>query len=647
MNIKHILAIFCAFSSLIVLSQDDTDVLLTIEDESVNVGDFLKLYNKNLDLVKDESQKDIDAYLELFVNYKLKLKEAKRLGLHNGAKYKKEFESYRKQLSKNYLSESKVTEALVKEAYDRLNYDLKGSHVLILKDPEVEDTLIAYNQLLKYRELFIKEGFEATKKQIHNGSSVLVEDLGYFSAFKMVYDFESAAYNTKPGMVSMPFKTDFGYHIVKIDEKSPSEGTVTAAHIMVSQQQKDTLINPETRINEIYKKLQQGESFEALAKQFSEDKSSSKKGGQLRDFKRGQLGSIAFEDAIFGIKNDGDIVGPIKTEYGWHIIKLIKKEPILSYEESKKSIQAQVKRDARSRLINSAMVEELSERYKINRNPNTEAYFNIAIKPSYFAGQFVLPADFKSDELVVSVNDSLFTYNDFANHLKGKQRSYMRKKGAIKDLINKELQLFIESSILKYKEDNLENENPAFADVLQEYRDGLLLFDLMEKEIWNKASKDTSGLKAYYKEHSSKYVWEDRIDMVMASANDRETAAKIQDYFKSGKTEAEIKTALNTDKEQKVIFTNGIHEVSNDKLPRHVELKTGVSEIYEHNEGFHVLMINKVLKSIPKTLEETKGIVINDYQSFIESEWINNLKTRFKVEIDQKVVSKLKSKISN
>jgi peptidyl-prolyl cis-trans isomerase SurA len=647
MTIKRILIVFCTFLSLTVLSQNDKDILLTIEDESVNVEEFLKLYNKNLDLVKDESQKAIDAYLELFVNYKLKLKEARRLGLHNDAKYKKEFESYRKQLTKNYLSESKVTEALVKEAYDRMNYDLKGSHVLILKNPEVEDTLTAYNQLLKYRELFINEGFEATKEQIHNGSSVLVEDLGYFSAFKMVYDFESVAYNTKPGTVSMPFKTSFGYHIVNVDEKKPSQGTVTAAHIMVSQQQKDTLINPETRINEIYKKLEQGESFEALAKQFSEDKSSAKKGGQLRDFKRGQLGSVPFENAVFGIKKEGDIVGPIKTEHGWHIIKLIKQKPLLSYEDSKKNIQAQVKRDSRSKLINSAMVEELSERYTINKKTEAEAYFNTAIKPGYFAGQFELPTDFKSEELILSVNDSLFTYNDFAMHLKEKQRSYMRKKVVIKDLINQELQLFIENSILKYREDNLENENPAFADVLQEYRDGLLLFDLMEKEIWNKAAKDSIGLKTYYKENTSKYIWEDRIDMEMASANDRETATKIQNYLKAGKTGTEIKEKLNSDKEQKVIFTRGVYEISSVKLPTQLELKIGTSKIHEHNKGFHVIVINKVLKSAPKTLEETKGAVINDYQNHIESMWINDLKTRFKVHVNQKVLAKLKLKKNN
>ncbi|MCC1485038.1 peptidylprolyl isomerase [Winogradskyella immobilis] len=647
MNIRNICIVLCAFLSFVVSSQNDNETLLTIEGEAINVGEFLRLYNKNLDLVKDDSQKDINTYLELFINYRLKLKEAQRLGLDNDANYKKEFTSYRKQLVKNYISENKVTDQLVKEAYDRLQYDIKASHVLILKNPEQQDTLTAYNELLKHRDLLLKEGFEATKNKIHNGSSVLVEDLGYFSAFKMVYDFESVAYKTKPGTVSMPFKTDFGYHVVRVDEKRPSRGTATAAHIMISLNQKDSLVDPETRINAVYKKLQQGESFEALAKQFSDDKSSSRNGGELRPFKSGQLSSIAFEDAVFGIKKPGDLIGPILTDYGWHIIKLIKIEPIPNYEEAKRNIQAQVKRDSRSKLINSAMVKELSQRYTINKNDTTEDYFINTIKPSYFAGQLQLPEDFDANTLVLSVNDSIYTYGDFIQHLKSKQRTYMRKKVAIKDLVSKELNLFIENSILKYREDNLEDEDEAFAEVLQEYRDGLLLFDLMEKEIWNKAAKDTVGLKSYYAEHTSNYIWKDRIDMIMASTSDNETAVKVQNYLKVGKKNTEIEKILNSDKSQKVIFTKGIFETSNDKLPQTLVLEEGVSNVYVHNEGFHVLQINKVLKSKPKTLEETKGTVINDYQNHIENQWIDGLKKRFKVNVNKDVLFKLKSKINN
>ena len=646
MRIKRhsILLLLLCFNVVIAQKQQ---TLLTIDNEAVSSEEFLKLYNKNLDLVKDESQKQLDNYLELFVNYKLKLKEAVSLGLDKDANYLREFENYKKQLTKNYLSDNKVTDALVKEAYDRMQYDVKASHILILDNPEEEDTLVAYNKLIDYRKILQDEGFESAKKQYHNGKTVLVEDLGYFSTFKMVYDFESKAYETKPGNVSMPFKTDFGYHIVRVDEKRPSRGTATVAHIMIAIKQKDSTINPEKRIREVYKKLEQGESFEALAKQFSDDKSSARSGGKLRAFKSGQLSSFVFEDAAFALENSGDVTEPIKTKFGWHIIKLINKEAVKGFNELKPELEAQIKRDARSKLINSAMVKELSKRYEINKNPKTKTYFKSIIAESYLAGKFDLPEDYKGDTVVISVNDSVFTNNDFLQHLKAKQRQYMRQQTPIKKILDKELELFYENSVLKFREDNLENENQEFSDVLQEYRDGLLLFALMEKQIWNKASKDTTGLKQYYETNKTKYTWNDRVDIVMASSGNENVAKNVQDLIKEGKTEDEIKEALNSDDKQNVIFTTGVFEVTNSKLPENMELVSGVSKVYEHNQAYHVINVKEILSSSNKTLKEAKGSVVNDYQTKIEEDWLLSLRNKFKVDVNKKVFKRLKSKINN
>lgn len=646
MRIKLLQLFILLFSFNFAFAQKDK-ILLTIEGEAVSSSEFLKLYNKNLDLVKDESQKEIDTYLDLFVNYKLKLKEAQRLGLNNDANYKREFQNYKKQLIKNYLSDNKVTDALVQEAYDRMSYDIKASHILILDKEGTLDSLEVYNKLMDYRKTLSKEGFEAAKTKYHNGSTVLVEDLGYFSAFKMVYDFESEAYNTKPGEVSMPFKTDFGYHVVRVEEKRPSRGTATAAHIMISEKQKDTTINPEERIKAVYQKLQQGESFEDLAKQFSDDKSSARNGGKLRAFKSGQLSSTVFENTAFGLENPGDVSKPTKTQFGWHIIKLIKKEPILSFNDMKPTLETQVKRDARSKLINSAMVKELSKRYEIKKNINTKSYFSTILNQNYFAGKLEVPNGYDGEAVVISVNDSVYTNNDFLQFLKTKQRPYMRQKTTVKKVLDKELELFYEQSVLQFREDNLVNENEEFADVLQEYRDGLLLFALMEKEIWNKASKDSVGLKKYYDANKTNYQWKDRVDATMASASTKAIAEKIKNLMDSGKTEEEIKAVLNSEKKQNVIFTSGIFEKSNSKIPSNLEFKKGVSQIYEHNGGFHVFKINEVLKSGLKTLNEARGSVVNDYQTQIEDDWLENLRSRFKVDVNQKELNRLKSKINN
>ncbi len=209
-----------------------------------------------------------------------------------------------------------------------------------------------------------------------------------------------------------------------------------------------------------------------------------------------------------------------------------------------------------------------------------------------------------------------------------------------------ELELFYETSILDFREQNLENENEEFADVLKEYKDGLLLFALMEKEIWNKGSKDTLGLKMFYNDNTDKYQSKDKLKATISSASKKDIAQKVKSYLESGKTENEIKAELNSNDTQNVIFTSGAFELDNSKLPKDLEIKIGVSEVYQHNGSFHVLNISEIVASKQKTLEEAKGTVINDYQNKIEQDWLQDLKQKFKVEVNQSVLNALKSKIS-
>jgi peptidyl-prolyl cis-trans isomerase SurA len=628
-------------------AQDQDAVLLTVDGETIMVSEFLRVYNKNLDLVKNESQKDLDSYLKLFTEYQLKLKEAKRLKLDEDPKYQREFLSYKKQLTKNYLSENKVTEDLVKEAYGRNSFDINASHVLVRLDESVKDTTNVYDKISSLRKRVLNEGFDKVKADAHDGITIFVEDLGYFSAFKMVYDFESVAYNTPVGEVSEPFRTQFGYHVVKVNDKRPSRGTITAAHIMVGLNQKDSLLVPEERINEIYKKLSQGESFDALAKQFSDDKSSAKNGGTLSPFKSGQLSSVKFEDEAFGLLNDGEFSEPFLTDYGWHIVKRISLKPINSYDELKPTLEARVKRDSRSKLINQAMVEELKGRYNIGSNEEAKSYFESLITDDYFSRSWRLPDSFEKDEIIFSINQRDFTYNEFGRHIMAVQRTYANKARPASEVVEKEYESFFESSILKYREDNLEMENQEFANIVKEYRDGLLLFDLMEKEIWNKAAKDTVGLENYYERNKTKYQWQERVDFVMASSADLDIATKFFKLIKRGKSQEEIENALNNDKEQNVIFTKGVYNTNDNRLPSDFNAKKGVSGVYNHNEAFHVINVNEILPAGTKTLKEAKGMVINDYQNEIETNWVKSLYDRFSIEVNKDALNAVKQLINN
>jgi len=642
-----ITAIFFCLSITAFAQIDKDDVLFTVDDEPVMASEFVRVYSKNLDLVKDESQKDIDAYLELFVNYQLKVKEAKRLELDKDASYIKEFSNYKSQLTKNFMSDSKVTETLVKEAYDRSTMDIKASHVLIRIDENEKDTTEVYNRLIKLRDRILTEGYAAVQKEVHNGKTVFAEDLGYFSAFKMVYPFETAAFNTNVGEVSMPFRTRFGFHIVNVLDKRPSLGEVTVAHIMVANNQKDSLLIPETRIKEIYKKLQQGEKFESLAKQFSDDKSTSGKGGQLSPFTGGQLGSQEFEDMAFSLNKKDEVSQPFKTDFGWHIVKLINKKGTQPYEEVKGVFENKVKRDSRSQLINSALANQLNKKYQVADNNEALLYFESIINDSYFKQAWTVPVDIEKEKTFMTIGTRTITYGDFAQHLFKNQRSYANKKVKADILVNGVYNKYKEDQIILYHKDNLEFENEDFAYVLKEYRDGLLLFDLMEKQVWNAASKDTVGLKAFYESHKSDYVWEDRVDAVILTSAHEKMIKKAIKLLNKGESVDAIKAKLNKDEEQNIISTNGVFEFGDQTLPKDFEFIKGISKIYTHHDAFHVVVVNSVLLKGSKTLDEARGRVVSDYQNQIETDWIKSLNERYAVKVNKKVLKKVKSEILN
>ncbi|WP_299225932.1 peptidylprolyl isomerase [uncultured Psychroserpens sp.] len=639
--------VFLCLSVSLFAQVDEKDVLFTVDEEPVLASEFIRVYNKNLDLVKDESQKDIDAYLKLFVNYQLKVKEAKRLELDKAPKYVREFSNYKSQLTKNFMSDNKVTEALVKEAYDRSTEDIKASHILIRLDVNEKDTTEVYNRLLKLREQIKKQGFEAVQKEVHDGKTIYAEDLGYFSAFKMVYPFENAAYNTTVGEVSMPFRTRFGFHIVKVLDRRPSLGEVTVSHIMISNKQNDTALNPETRINEIYKKLQQGENFESLAKQFSDDKSSSSKGGRLSSFTGGQLSSQEFEDVAFSLNEKNEISKPFKTDYGWHIIKFIQKKEMQPYVEVKALFENKVKRDSRSKLINSVLAKQLKAKYILTNNKEALSYFESLINDNFFKRSWALPQDLDKEQTFLKIENQTITYQEFAKHLFSSQRNYINKKLDAKALIQKEYDSFLETKLIQYQKDNLEFENQEFAHVLKEYRDGLLLFDLMENQIWNAASKDSLGLIQFYEANKDNYVWKDRVDVIIMSSASKKNAKKAYDALQKGASVEDIESKLNTDGAQNIISTKGVLETDHQALPKDFELKEGVSGVYVHNEAYHAIKVNKIIPERLKTLEESKGKVISDYQNQIENQWITTLNERYDVKINTEVLKKVKSQILN
>jgi len=651
-NFAH-LVLFVLFSCNAIFAQmSENEILFTVDGAPVYVDEFKRVYNKNLDLVKDESQKDVDSYLELFINYKLKLKEARSLGYHEKPKYKRELANYRKQLAKNYLTDTEVTEALIKEAYDRTAYEIRASHILIRlqENAAAADTLKVYNRLMDARkEIMGGKDFESVAKQYSEDPTVAENggDLGFFGGFKMVYDFEDAAYNTKVGELSQPFRTKFGFHLVKVSDKRKSVGELTVAHIMVSNKKsEDTLQEkPFDRINDIYKKIQQGEDFETLAEQFSEDKASAKKGGLVNRFGKGQLMSDAFETAAFGLKEKGDITEPVQSDFGWHIIKLIDKHPVLSFNEMKKGLESKIKRGSRSKLITTAFKDKLKKQYNIPVNDKAISYFSSLLNADFYSRTWTIPESLIKDGSLATIGKKTITYNDFANYLLTSQKK-MNTGKPFNIIVRESYDEFIGNHVLGYHEEHLEEVNEDFRVIVEEYRDGLLLFDLMESEVWNAAKKDSIRLNDYFTKNAADYKWNVRAMAEVASSADKAVIAKVKKYLEKGWDTEKIKATINKKGKLNVIFTKDTMDMDHRALPKDFKFKEGVSDIYDYNKAHIVVKVDELIESSQKSFEEAKGAVLSDFQEYFEDNWIQTLRNKYKVSVDSQVMDKVRQEIN-
>lgn len=639
------LSISC-FSFLLSNAQiSDDDVLLTVAGAPISANEFVRVYNKNLNLVQDDSQKEVGSYLELFINYKLKLTEAKALKYDKDPTYLKEFKSYKNQLTQSYLTDKNVTDDLVREAYDRTENEVKAQHILVLLDEVETDTLAAYSKIQAYRERFINEEFESLKKELHNGKSIFVEDLGYFSAFKMVYNFESAAYATQVGEVSQPFRTKFGFHVVKVLEKRKSRGQVSVAHIMIANTQKDSTLVAKERIEELHRLVLQGDDFAELAKQFSDDKSSSMRGGELRPFKSGQINSEIFETTAFELSKSNPLSKPIQTQFGWHILKFVNKKPVKPFEELKSDLENQVGKDSRSQLVKAKMLQRLLTKYQIE-NPNLNVVkFESKLTYNNSLNTWELDKNFDENQSFLAIKNQTLTYQDFLDFL-NKNQKLVKKEWSTAAVMKKQYASFLEQSVFQYKKDNLESENEEFAHILNEYREGLLLFDLMQDKIWEGAKNDSLGLQEFYNANKQNYVWLDRIEGSVARSTNAKYIKKVRKYWAKNTSNKEIDKALNKE-QQNVIFSNGELELGHPTLPKNIELKTGISKVIEENSNFYVVNIITLNPATPKTFEEAKGQLMADYQITLESEWIQELRAKFEVDINESVFAKVNALISN
>lgn len=633
-------------------SQNKKDVLLTIDGKPVYTSEFKRVYNKNLDLVKDESQKSVEGYLDLFIDYKIKVAEAYAQNLDKDETYISEFNQYRDQLSRNYILENKVTSELSLEAYERSLEEINANHILVLSKYEdiPQDTLKAYNKIKAiYDRAKAGEDFVALAKE--NSEEPNADkgggQLGYFTAFAMLYPFETAAYNTQVGGVSEIVRTQYGYHIIKVNDRRKRGSQITTSHIMLSDKGSNRTFVPADRIIELYALLQQGEDFAKLAEQYSDDKNSAKNGGQLQKFRKGELRAPKFEEAAFSLENAGDYSKPVKSQFGWHIIQLNEKHSIPTYEEERESLEKKVKNGVRSKIVTSALNDQIKDKYGYVEVTNYVPFFNIYVSDDILKKKWEYDTIGNAqDRVIFTIGKKEIRFSDFAKFIVSRQKQQFT--ATEKSYVLADFYYEFESLELKnYFRDNLEFENVQYASTIREYRNGLLIFDLMNKNIWMKAKNDTIGLQNFYETVKENYTWDDRVDAVIVTTTTEDAALVARNLMLNNKTSQEIKGVLNVDDQINVIISEGVFEKGQRELPGNFEVKVGVSEPYSNKDGFTIVSVNKVIPTDIKPLGTVKGKVMSDYQNDLESKWMMRLRDMYKVKIHKKALKRVKKELDS
>ncbi|UOQ53239.1 peptidylprolyl isomerase [Hymenobacter cellulosivorans] len=527
-------------------------VIETLGTHEVPAGEFAYVYRKNNGTAPEfGTRASVQEYLDLYTNFKLKVLEAEQRGLDTTQAFKRELEGYKQQLAQPYLTEKSVTDQLVREAYDRMSKEVSASHILIRLAPDAApaDTLTAYNKIMALRQRVTGgEDFNQVAAQTSEDPSARDNGgkLGYFTAMQMVYPFESAAYRTKVGEVSQPVRTRFGYHIIKVNDVRTAQGEIKVAHLMIRatpNMPKADSVTAKKKIDEIYSRLQRKEPWDKLVAQFSEDAGSAANGGELPPFGTGRM-IPSFEEAAFRLKNSGDLSVPVQTPYGWHIIKLIEKQPVPKFEDMEASLKSKVSKDSRSELNRAAFLKRIRTENQFTENKASKDFVFAKADTSLVNGRFkyTAPAAPAKASKTVGDNTPLFTIKgkpylakDFLTYVQQNQRA---KAGADPKFSMQQLyDQYVDQTLTDFEKANLETKYEDYRMLVKEYRDGILLFQLMDEKVWSKAIEDSVGLQKFFTENQSKYQWEPRVQGTVISAATPELLKQAQAQLKSGRYE--------------------------------------------------------------------------------------------------------------
>jgi len=647
------LTLTCAIA-LLTVNMLSAQTLFKFGDTPVEKDEFLRVYKKNaINQKPDYSRAALKEYLDLYSLFRMKVKEAEEQRMDTITSIQYELGNYRKQLAQAYLTDEEVSKKQVEEAYDRLKENIKVAHILILSSPMApsKDTVAPYKKIDSlYKVITSGKADFAKMAEMYSDdkvSKVNGGELGYITALQTLYDFENAAYKTPVGKVSKPFKTQYGYHILKVLDRKPALGEVQVAQIMLSAPQsksEEERAEALKKANQAKAELKKGADFDEMVKKYSDDSYTKDNNGLLEKFGVGAY-VPEFEHAAFALKKPGDVSDVIKTDYGYHILKLVKKYPIQPFDSMKAELKGRVERDGRAQIAREVFYNNIKEKNKFKEYPE-----NVAKLRTYFVNSI---ADTGKDANIFEAEDykgpssTLFELKGVAYKASdmltyAEQVTRGRVMGPKEMIFNNIYDNYVKTVVNDLEEENLINEKPEFRNLMNEYKDGIMLFELMDRNVWGKASKDTAGLKAFHEKRKNNYMWQAGF---RGSVYTFKTEDALKDGLKllskKGTTDEDVIKKLNTEKTPAAVsIQKGYYEFSKfSDFPKSAIKAGKATDAKKNDDGtYTVVMAKEVFEGEhPKSLDEARGYVIAEYQDYLEKNWNAKLREKYPVKVNEDV----------
>lgn len=654
----------------------DEQVLLTVNGEPSTVGEFLYIYNKN----KQESAvtaQSLNEYLEMFINFKLKVEDAKDKGIDTLASFKEELRNYRHQATPRYMTDTMAENQLVEETYHNMLIDRQVRHIAIRCQLNENDSAVAVargkievarervttgiattvgkgrnRRIVRTPEDFATVALEMSDDPSVKNNNGLV---GWVTPFHFVYPFEKATYETPVGEVSPIFRTPFGFHILKVENELPHK-EVNAAHIMkrvVLSQNKDAeqaakenaeaSAAAKTAIDSVYLIAKADDSnFAELAMKESDDRGTAQRGGNLGWFSRGQMVK-EFEDVAFAMTKEGDVSEPFQTNFGWHIMKYYGQKGVEPLQDVKETIKKNIMRDERRDIVEQAFCDKLKTEYGFREDPSAIVAFHEAITGSNLADSVFLERISLLHNFMFAIGEEVFTQDDFAEYIK---KNTWSQYGSMHEALNEKYNMFKNQKLRDTEDKHLEEKYPELHNLMKEYHDGILLFDVSLNEVWDKAGQDTAGLRRYFDEHKAQYKWETpRFKGMILRAKTKQAlnaAKSIIKNFPADTIDRVIAQRINADSLQFVSCEKGLWAQGENPIVDRYGFKQKKVEVAADTIFPFVEVVGKKLKGAEEYQDE-RGKVVGDYQNYLETEWLKRLHDKYEVVVDTSVFEKVKA----